>query len=139
MMGRREQQPVAAVLLATFATLAACGVREEGRTAPSASPVVQIEEAQRAVESLCRLQNGGIAEGGAAAAFGVAHDSLHEIAAAVETLDRSSAARLLEAKSVVEVALEAGDTTSGFVGSVRVLEDRTVEALTILGISIRGC
>lgn len=90
MMGRMGHQPVA-VLLATFATLAACGVREESRTAPSASPVVQIEEAQRAVESLCRLQNSGIAEGEAAAAFGVAHDSLHEIAAAVETLDRSSA------------------------------------------------
>lgn len=138
-MGRTEHQAVAAVLLATFATLAACGMREESRTAPSPSPVVQIEEAQRAVESLCRLQISGIAEGEAAAAFGVAHDSLHEIAAAVETLDRSSAARLLEAKSVVEVALEAGDTTSGFVRFVRVLEDRTIEALTVLGISTRGC
>lgn len=132
-------QPVAAVLLATFSTLAACGVREESRIAPSASPAIQIEDAQRAVESLCQLQDRGIAEGETVAAFGVAHDSLHEIAAAVETLDRSSAARLLEAKSVVEVALEAGDRTSGFVRSVRVLEDRTIEGLTILGISIRGC
>lgn len=103
-MGRTEHQAVAAVLLATFATLAACGVREESRTAPSPSPVVQIEEAQRAVESLCRLQISGIAEGEAAAAFGVAHDSLHEIAAAVETLDRSSAARLLEAVSFFVLA-----------------------------------
>lgn len=139
MMGRMGHQPIAAVLLATFATLAACGVREASPTAPSASSVVQIPEAQRTIESLCRLQNSAIAEEEAAAAFGVAHDSLHEIAAGVETLDRSTAARLLEAKSVVEAALEAGDTTSGFVKSVRVLEDRTIDALTVLGIPIRPC
>lgn len=138
-MGRKAHQPVAAVLLATLVILAACGARERSRTEPSASPAIPTEEAQLAVESLCRMQDSGIAEGEAAAAFGVAHDSLHEIAVAIEPFDRSSAARLLEAKSVVEAALEAGHMTSGFGRSVRVLENRTIDALRVLGISTRAC
>lgn len=138
-VGRKGLLSVAAVLIATLVTAAACGSREGIRTGPSATPAIRTEEAQSAVEALCRMRSSGIAEGEAAAAFGIAHDAVHEIAVAVESLDRSSAARLLEAKSVVEAALEAGETTTRFVRSVRALEDRTIDALTVLGIPILAC
>lgn len=139
-MGRDAGRTVAAILLVVLLTMAGCAeAGQEGRTAPSDSPTVRID-ARSAVEALCRMLGRGTGGNGALdKAFGEAHDPLHEIVAAVETLSRSSAARLLEAKSVVEAALEREDTSPGFVRSVRVLKDRTIDALTLLGTTIRGC
>ncbi len=68
-----------------------------------------------------------------------AHGPLHELAAAVEVVDRAAAAELLRAKNLVEI--DFAGSTGGRVLERELLDllDASAQALTALRIEIPGC
>lgn len=71
--------------------------------------------------------------------FGQVHSPLHDIARAVEERDRTRAARFLEAKNDVELALNDGATGTRLAGSLDRLLTQTGEALRLLGVTTTVC
>jgi hypothetical protein len=69
--------------------------------------------------------------------FDKAHDALHDIADVVTKKDREAAARLLEAKNLVELRLDM--TTKSLQGDLEELARRTDHALEILDVKPVGC
>lgn len=69
--------------------------------------------------------------------FDRAHDPLHDIAAAAGEVDRSSAARLLEAKQAVEADLDR--MAPELASDLRTLVVATRDALKALSVSVPGC
>jgi len=70
---------------------------------------VSVTQLRGVVEALCEANDEAARDPEAARRifFDRAHDALHDIATAAQEVDRSSAARLLEAKHAVETDLEA--------------------------------
>jgi len=101
---------------------------------------VPVTQLRGVVEALCEADDEAArdAEASRRIFFDCAHDPLHDIAAAVEEVDRSSAARLLEAKQAVEADLEA-------MGAPELASDlgrlivATRDALEDLSVSTEGC
>jgi hypothetical protein len=101
---------------------------------------VRVMELQGVVDALCDAKDaaGRDPEEARMVFFDRAHDPLHDIAAAAEEVDRSSAARLLEAKQTVEADLDgmAGPELASDLGA---LVAATRDALKQLSVSVAGC
>jgi len=99
-----------------------------------------VTELRGVVEALCEAQEAAPRDPEQAriAFFDRAHDPLHDIAAAAQEVDRSSAARLLEAKQAVEADLERmrGPDLAPDLGR---LVAATRAALMELSVSVPGC
>lgn len=104
-----------------------------------ASPPFPIERADMALKALCDLEAiGSPSDRAAATFFGRVHLSLHELAAAIQPLDRELTARLLEAKAAVEGPLESGASPDRFPLAVRSLLGAAVDALVVLGVEVEA-
>ncbi|MGH2698818.1 MAG: hypothetical protein ACRDJL_06420 [Actinomycetota bacterium] len=101
---------------------------------------VAVTELRGVVDALCEAQEAAGRDFGQARMvfFDRAHNPLHDIAAAVGEIDRSSAARLLEAKQAVEADFErmAGPELASDLGG---LVAETRDALDGLSVSVPGC
>jgi hypothetical protein len=101
---------------------------------------VPVTQLRGVVEALCEADDEAARDAEAARRifFDRAHDPLHDIAEAAEEVDRSSAARLLEAKQAVEADLEA-------MGAPELASDlgrlivATRDSLEDLSVSTEGC
>lgn len=101
---------------------------------------VPVTQLRGVVDALCEASDEAAADPESARGifFDRAHDPLHDIAAAAEDVDRSSAARLLEAKQAVEANLEAM-AAPGLASDLERLITATRDALKELSISTEGC
>jgi len=99
-----------------------------------------VTQSRGVVDALCEAKDEAPRDPEAARTtfFDRAHDPLHDIAAAVEEVDRSSAARLLEAKQAVEADLEAMGTPE-LASDLGRLIAATRDALKDLSIPTEGC
>lgn len=101
---------------------------------------VPVTELRGVVDALCDAQEAASRDPEQARTvfFDRAHDPLHDIAAAAQEVDRSSAARLLEAKQAVEGDLERMQEP-GLASDLGRLVAATRAALTKLSVSVPGC
>lgn len=101
---------------------------------------VPVTQLRGVVEALCEAQDEAARDPEEARTvfFDRAHDSLHDIAAAAEEVDRASAARLLEAKQAVEADLEA-TAAPELASDLGRLIGATRGALRDLSVSTEGC
>jgi hypothetical protein len=101
---------------------------------------VPVTHLRGVVEALCEASDEAARDAEAARRifFDRAHDPLHDIAAAAEKVDRSSAARLLEAKQAVEADLEA-TAAPELTSDLGRLIVATRDALEDLSVSTEGC
>lgn len=131
---RFERQAVVALTAAL--ALAAC---DRGTNAPAAGGGG--DHAARAIAGLCTIEAGRTEdlEGASRAFYDRAHDSLHEIAAAVEDVDRAVAARLLVAKERVEEDLRSPTLPETFAEDVAELLGTTRDALAALDLPVPDC
>jgi electron transfer flavoprotein alpha subunit len=101
---------------------------------------VLVTELRGVVDALCDAKDaaGQDPEEARMVFFDRAHDPLHDIAAAAGEVNRSSAARLLEAKQAVESDLNrtAGTELASDLGA---LVAATRDALKQLSVSVPGC
>lgn len=122
--------------------LAGCG---DDTTAQSVAGVggarVPAAEVIAAVDALCRATEQSSADRAAAASAFTdrAHDRLHDLAAALEGVDRSAAARLLVAKQRVEAALDADADNAALQGDLQMLTAESAAALDRLGLEAPEC
>jgi hypothetical protein len=145
-LARDPVQLLAASLLAA-SMLSACLGGDNGAvgtptTLPSGSlGVLTPADAARAMEGLCELAapGSGDLEAARATFFDEAHQTLHVIAAAVESTDPAIAALLQQAKQRVEGDLEATELPSGFEDDVVTLRAATRRAIDAVGISVPLC
>lgn len=130
---------LAAITLAAALTLAACS--SETQVAPNPAGGELAEHARRALDGLCTIE-GELTqdlEGASGAFYDRAHDSLHEIAAAVEEVDRAVAAHLLVAKERVEEDLRAAALPEAFAEDIAELLGATRDALVALDLPVPDC
>jgi hypothetical protein len=101
---------------------------------------VPVTQLRGVVEALCEVEDEAARDPEEARTifFDRAHDPLHDIAAAAEEVDRSSAARLLEAKQAVEADLEA-IAAPEVASDLGALIAATRGALKDLSVSTEGC
>lgn len=127
------------VVLTAILGLAACG--SETQVAPNPAGGELAEHARRATDGLCTIAGGFTEdlEGASGAFYDRAHDSLHEIAATVEDVDRAVAARLLVAKERVEEDLRAPTLPETFAEDVAELLGTTRDALAALDLPAPDC
>ena len=113
----------------------------EGHASPDPASSTSVEPAlSRVMGSLCGLQGLEPGTNSAERAFlGTTHDDLHAIADAVDEVDRSVAADLLETKAVVEAAVGDPSAARTFPRDVGALIESTAGALDRLGVTFVPC
>ncbi len=130
------------VLTLTFLALVSCGAGE----ANTVEPINQAEALplQIAFQGLCdarTLAEAGDAQGAADTFLSRSHAELHTIADRLSASDRDAAARLLEAKQRVEVAIDNPATASPEIvaGQISALEAEVAVAAEHLGLNPPVC
>jgi hypothetical protein len=101
---------------------------------------VPVTQLRGVVDALCEAKDQAAPDPEAARRifFDRAHDPLHDVAAAAEEVDRSSAARFLEAKQAVEADLQAMAAPE-LASDLGRLVAATRDALKDLSVSTEGC
>jgi hypothetical protein len=130
-----------ALIVALALLLAACandGDDEGGSPSGSLGPVAQ-EAADEAILGLCTVIDAVDARSANAEFQNRSHQTLHEIAAAAEVVDRDAAATLLEAKQRVEADLSRARLPENFAGDVETLLEATHGALEAIGLEVAPC
>jgi hypothetical protein len=132
--------------LAAAILFAACGGASAGSSPSAAAGSAAASEggmsagaAAEAVAALCDLRV--TTDPGAASAtfFDRAHSTLHELAAATQTVDRGPAAELLESKQVVEADLRSDTLPASFRQDVEELLAAARAALDTIGSTAPDC
>lgn len=134
-------------LCAALALGTACGANDDipANDPAGSGPVGELgvvtpEAAREAVLGLCSMAADDLDRDTANAAFfDRSHDTLHVIAAATERENRGAAARLQEAKLLVEQDLLGNPLPKGFTGDVRKLLRATTSALDEIGLEAPEC
>jgi hypothetical protein len=135
-------RPALTLLAGLVLTACSGGAADPSPTAsgPSGSLGVMTAEAgTQALAALCELRDATDREAANATFFDLAHQTLHVLAAATETVDRVPAAGLLEAKQVVEADLQSDELPAGFGSDVTGLLVATRTALEAVGLPAPGC
>ena len=117
----------------TAGAVAACGeAQPQSETAPLDGQVVA---------ALCEARGHVLRDAGTAKAIFLdrAHDELHDLAGEVAEIDRSAAARLLEAKQAVEAELERRSSSADLAEELRALIASTRRALEVISGSAPSC
>ena len=93
------------------------------------------------VAALCEARDEVVRDAAEAGAIFLdrAHDGLHELARAVEEIDRPTAARLLEAKQAVEAGLEPQSSSASLAEDLEALIASARRALEVTDRPGRGC
>ena len=137
-------------LLATIALLAlpglvACAGGGADDPSPAASGpsgslgVMTAEGGSRTLDALCDLRAATDRGRANALFFDEAHQALHVLAAATETVDRVPAAGLLETKQIVEADLQADTLPTAFPDDVGALLEATRTALETVDLPAPRC
>jgi hypothetical protein len=113
----------------------------EKAAAPVPGTNLTREELQTVYSDLCRVQTLARADLGEARDlfYGRVHSPLHEIARATGEVDRTVAARLLEAKNDMEAAFSPGGSQSQAAGAVGRLLPQTEQALRSVEVTTSSC
>lgn len=106
-------------------------------TASGVLGIVTGSDARETLAALCELRGSTGPSAAEALFFDRAHERLHEIAAAVEQVDRAAAGRLLEAKERVEAGI--GTLPHSFASNMEGLLEATRAGLAELGLPSPGC
>ena len=137
-----RRAPVSLCLAA--ALLGACGTAAPEPTPAASGPsgslgVMTAEAGTEAVAALCDLRGATERDTANATFFDRAHQTLHVLAAATETVDRVPAAGLLQAKQVVEADLRSAPLAKSFRADVDALLDAGRAALETVDLPAPGC
>ena len=138
------RRSLAAIPLMAAVGLVACG---GGSAAPTSIPsgpsgslgVMTAEAGAQTLAALCDLRATTDRDPANALFFDRAHQTLHVLAAATETVDRVPAAGVLEAKQTVEADLQADALPEAFPDDVRGLLETTRTALETLDLPAPAC
>lgn len=134
---------LASLALTAAILMGACGADTPEPSAASgpsgAMGVMTAEAGAAAVAALCDLRSAPDLDVANATFFDRAHQTLHVLAAATETVDRVPSAALLEAKQRVEADLRFDTLPPGFRADVEALLDAVRAALVAVALPDRGC
>jgi hypothetical protein len=124
--------------------LAACGGAAAEPSPAGSGPsgalgVMTAEAGTEMIAALCDLRTAADRDAANATFFDRAHQALHVLAAATETVDRVPAAGLLEAKQVVEADLQADALPPRFRADVQALLGAARAALETVQLPAPGC
>ena len=139
---RRTTPPLC---LAAAILLGACGPSTDTPTAPATSGAptaggeLSAGAAAEAIAALCDLRTTSDPDAANVAFFDRAHQTLHELAAAAQTVDRAPAADLLETKQVVEADLRSDTLPATFRRDVEDLLAAARTALDTVGSTAPDC
>ena len=140
------RRPRATLPLLGLLGLVACGGGGGGaEPSPAASGpsgslgVMTADAGTRTVAALCELRTATERDVANGLFFDAAHQSLHVLAAATETVDRVPAAGLLEAKQIVESDLQADALPDAFPEDVGALLEATRTALETVDLPAPQC
>ena len=138
---RRTTPPLC---LAAAILLGACGSSTDTPTpatpgAPTAGGELSAGAAAEAIAALCDLRTTSDPGAANVAFFDRAHQMLHELAAATQTVDRAPAADLLETKQVVEADLRSDTLPATFRRDVEDLLAAARAALDTVGSTAPDC
>lgn len=119
------------VLIAMLATACSGEPAPEGPADPS--------PAERAILGLCEIRDASDLRTAETVFHDRSHETLHQLAADVEEVDRSAAADLLTAKQRIEADLAGDELPDGFVADVEDLLAATRAALDVLEVPAPPC
>jgi hypothetical protein len=129
------------LVLVTLAGLVtgSCGRDEPLPASADLVATVTQDRADRAVLGLCEIPGATDPDTASATFQDRAHQTLHDLAAAAEEVDRAAAGELLRSKQRVEADLAEVTLPAGFGADVDVLLAATRRALEVVGLDAPAC
>ena len=138
-------KPATAVVFVCMMALAAGCAKSGSNDVTSITGVegrrVPVANLRAAMAGLCNARDRAALDRSAAKAifFDESHDRLHDIAAALERIDRSASSDLLVAKQRIEADVTAPTPSPSLAGDLDHLAALTHESLTRLGVTSVPC